>query len=171
MYIYGLYSTENENIIKYVGKTKCSLDKRLNEHLGGALKRNCKTHKDNWIRKVYNEGNEVKIRLIEECDDKCWEDREKYWIKTINGLTNLTEGGEGGHGLLYNVSYDDMKNYVSHLPVKVKSCNEFEKITYLIDEKYPKSPCEYFSSKGEWVSWGDFLSTGNIQDNKKYLNK
>jgi predicted GIY-YIG superfamily endonuclease len=38
MFIYGLYSTENSDKIRYIGKTKCSLSKRLNEHLNGALR-------------------------------------------------------------------------------------------------------------------------------------
>ena len=49
MFIYGLYSTEDD-VIKYVGKTKYMLSKRLREHINGVLKRNYKTHKDNWIR-------------------------------------------------------------------------------------------------------------------------
>lgn len=36
MFIYALYSTENE-IIRYVGKTKFVLSKRLREHINGAL--------------------------------------------------------------------------------------------------------------------------------------
>ena len=121
MFIYGLYSTEDEDIIKYVGKTKCSLSKRLSEHLNGALKRKCKTHKDNWIRKTYKNGYEIKIKLIEECSDNIWEEREKYWIKEIPNVTNIAEGGEGGHGLLYNVTYVEMKKYISNLPFKIRS--------------------------------------------------
>ena len=166
MYIYGLYSTENVNIIKYVGKTKCSLSKRLREHINGAIKRNCNTYKDNWIRKVYENGYSVDIKLIEECDDDKWEEREKFWIENTD-ITNLTKGGECGHGELYNVSYEEMKRYILTLPVKIKSLTEFEKNTHLINKKYPKNPYEYFKRKGEWVSWGDFLSTGTIQDNKK----
>ena len=167
MFIYGLYSTENSDKIRYIGKTKCSLSKRLNEHLNGALKRNCNTHKDNWIRDAYRNGYKVNIKLVEECDDSNWEERERYWIKNIEGLTNLTDGGDGGHGDLYNVSYNEMKKYISTLKVKIRSIREFNNNTHLIDKKYPKNPYEYFSKKGEWISWGDFLSTGKIQDNKK----
>lgn len=166
MFIYGLYSSENENIIKYVGKTKCSLNKRLNEHLNGALKRNCKTYKDNWIRKVYKDGYIVNIKLLEECNNNIWEEREKYWITKINDCTNIAPGGEGGHGNLYEVSYDEMKKYILSLPFEINSKNDFLKIADIIDEKYPKYPYEHFSLTNEWVSWGDFLSTGRIQDNK-----
>lgn len=80
MFIYGLYSTD-DGVIKYIGKTKYMLSKRLREHINGALKRNCKTHKDNWIRNVYSNGYKIDIELIEKCDDSIWEEREKYWIK------------------------------------------------------------------------------------------
>ena len=92
MFIYGLYSTE-DGVIKYVGKTKYMLSKRLREHINGALLRGCKTYKDNWIRNVYSNGFKVDIRLIEECGDSIWDEREKYWIKEYSGLTNLTDGG------------------------------------------------------------------------------
>ena len=35
MFIYGLYSTE-DSVIKYVGKTKYMLSKRLREHINGS---------------------------------------------------------------------------------------------------------------------------------------
>lgn len=182
MFIYGLYSTK-DNVIKYVGKTKCTLHKRLIEHINGALRRNCNTYKDNWIRKTYNDGYKVEIKLIEECDNSIWESREKFWIANIKNLTNLTEGGESGHGNLYNVTYKEMKEYLTTLPFTITSKTLFYKYNHLLDVKYPKNPQEVFENRGEWVSWGDFLGTNRIQDNekakkyltfndaKKYLNK
>lgn len=182
MFIYGLYSTE-DGIIRYVGKTKYVLSKRLREHVNGALLRNCKTHKDNWIRKVYETGFEVSIKLIEECDDSIWEEREKYWIHNTPSLTNLTEGGEGGHGNLYSVSYDEMKAYIQLYPIKINSKSSFVRESKNFDSRYPKNPKEVFKLRGEWVSWGDFLGTRRVQDNiiahsnylsfkeaKKYIN-
>lgn len=61
MFIYALYSTENE-IIRYVGKTKFVLSKRFREHINGALFRNGKTHKDNWIRNVYKKW--IKLEFL-----------------------------------------------------------------------------------------------------------
>ena len=182
MFIYGLYSSDDE-VIRYIGKTKYMLSKRLREHINGALLRNCGTYKDNWIREVYRNGNEVKIKLIEKCDDSIWEEREKYWIKNIPSLTNLTEGGEGGHGKFYTVSYNDMKAYIQSYPIKINSIRDFRNESINFDEKYPRNPKEVFKLRGEWMSWGDFLGTGKIQDNliannnylsfekaKKYIN-
>ena len=166
MFIYGLYSTE-DNVVRYIGKTKYVLSKRLREHINGALLRNCKTYKDNWIRSVYSNGYKVNIKLIEECDDSIWEDREKYWIKEYGNLTNLTSGGECGHGLLYNISYDEMKEYIRTFFPYITSKNLFYKHLDEIDSKYPRDPMEAYTIRGEWISWGDFLGTNRIQDNKK----
>lgn len=164
MFIYGLYSTK-DNAIRYVGKTKYVLSKRLREHINGALLRNCKTYKDNWIRQTYSDGYKVEIKLIEECDDSVWEDREKFWINNISNLTNLTEGGDGGHGKIYNITYEEMKQYIATYPIN--SIKEFRKYCKEFDTKYPRNPKEVFELRGEWVSWGDFLGTNRIQDNKK----
>ena len=169
MLIYGLYSTEDEKI-RYIGKTKFKLSKRLTEHVNGALLRNGKTYKDNWIRKVYNKGYEVKITQIEECDDGIWEERENYWINQYNDLTNLTDGGDGGHGFKYKISYNEAKEYIASLPFKITSRLDFLKKIDLIDNKIPKNPREHFTITNEWISWGDFLGTNKIQDNKKAEN-
>lgn len=70
-YIYGLYSTE-DNIIRYVGQTKSQLNQRKNEHKCDALTRKIKNHKCNWIRKVYKDGFEIGITLLDEANEKNW---------------------------------------------------------------------------------------------------
>lgn len=37
-----------------------------------------------------------KIELLEECDNALNEQREKYWISTLQPHYNMTEGGDGG---------------------------------------------------------------------------
>lgn len=113
MNIYGLVSTENNNKIRYVGKTKFNIEKRLKEHINGALKYNKKTYKDNWIRKVYKDGFEVKIKLIEECNSDEWKEKECFWIKELTELTNITCGGDSGHGLIEIIDYELAKRYLS----------------------------------------------------------
>lgn len=77
MFIYGLFSTE-DNVIRYVGQTRKALKERLREHVNGALKRNGKTYKDNWIRKCYKEGFEVNIKEIEKVDSDIVDEREIF---------------------------------------------------------------------------------------------
>jgi len=89
------------NEIRYVGKTKKSLTKRLYEHL---TKRNLtpKTHKNHWIKQLLNEKLKPKIELIEITDQNNWIEREIFHIKKLRSegtyLTNLTDGGDGALG-------------------------------------------------------------------------
>lgn len=98
--IYGLYESNNETP-RYIGKTKMSLNRRLQGHLLEAKKSLSNTHKLSWIRSLLNKGEKPIIKLLEECDENCWEEKERYWIKNSIKLTNLTNGGDGG-GVCYS---------------------------------------------------------------------
>ncbi len=167
--IYGLYSTKNPDLIRYVGKTKYHLKKRLTEHVNGAVKRNGTTHKDKWIRKEISNGNKIGIKLLEEVDDNEWEDAEKRHIKEVENLTNITEGGESGHGIKYTLSYEDAKKWLM-VNLSISSIREFRENTQNLPDFFPKNPKEHFKITGEWKNWGDFLGTNRIQDNKKAEN-
>ena len=84
--------------IKYVGKTKNSLTKRLYEHF---TKRNLSNnnHKNNWIKKLISLNLRPKIEIIETVTEQNWIEREMHWIKFYKdlgcNLTNTTDGGEG----------------------------------------------------------------------------
>lgn len=84
------------NEIRYVGKTKYSLNDRLCKHLI-TYERN---HRANWIRKILKQGKKPIIELVEEVDERDWKFWEKYWIEQFRqwgfNLTNATEGGESG---------------------------------------------------------------------------
>lgn len=89
------------NEIRYVGKTKNSLRKRLYEYL---TKRNltAKTHKNNWIKQLLNEGIKPIIETLEIVNEQNWIEREIYHIKKLKSdsvnLTNTTDGGDGALG-------------------------------------------------------------------------
>lgn len=102
--IYSLSSSRNANIIRYVGKTKQTLNRRLTEHYRNAknFKKQNYTHNYNynWINKELSEGFKIIISLIEICDSSVWKEREIYWIayyRNITNLTNLTDGGDGNN--------------------------------------------------------------------------
>jgi len=86
------------NEVRYVGKTKKSLTKRLYEH---STKRNLtsNTYKNNWIKKLINLGLRPIIKTIEIVNEDNWIEREMFWIKYYKelgtNLTNATDGGEG----------------------------------------------------------------------------
>jgi len=162
IYIYGLY--ERNDDVKYIGKTnKENLQLRLKEHINESFRETTTTHKRNWIKSVINNGGKINIRLIEIVEEE-WSDREKYWISQFENLTNTTDGGEGGHGKIYSITYDECKNYIKKY--NIKSLYAWRKYIKSLPDFIPASPREVFLNDG-WISWGDFLGTGRIQDNKK----
>ena len=164
--------TGHINIIRYVGKTnKKNLDKRLNEHINESFREKNMTHKRNWIKYVINNGGKISIRLIEETNNNDSSNREIYWITQFDNLTNTTKGGEGGHGVIYTISYDDAKKYVQK-KLNIKSKSIWNKNIDIIPDFIPKYPYESFLNSG-WISWGDFLGTNRNQDNiqaKNYIS-
>lgn len=165
-FIYGLYSTEN-NIIRYVGQTKSSLRQRKNEHKCDALTRKLRNHKCNWVRKVYANGYEIGIELLEETDESHWAEREIFWIEKLsktNKLVNELKGGNCGGvgGKVQNyLSYEEAKKYVAeHMP-EVKSYPEYKKEYRENKDKYigilPLAPQKAYSFRKTWKGWGDFL--------------
>jgi hypothetical protein len=93
--IYSL--TDEFGVVRYVGKTSKSLNRRLIQHKSEA--RNKNTHKCRWISSMLNNGLVPKISMIGEYDDSIIGGMEKFWINYFrmngNRLTNCTDGGEG----------------------------------------------------------------------------
>lgn len=96
--IYGLYDPREPHIVKYVGKTKMTLIKRLQAHIDESKKSNSLTHKINWIKKLLKENIRPEIRLIEICEENIWQEKEKYYIKKYRKVFNLTNTSDGGFG-------------------------------------------------------------------------
>lgn len=161
VYIYGLHTNIDETI-RYVGKTS-NLDKRLKSHYS---QRNVsKTHKNNWIKKVINDGNKIIISVIEIVDLIDWQKREIFWInKYKENLTNTSKGGLGGSGKKYNISYNDCVNIIKYLNIKSETEWRIKSKLNTFPKEIPKNPEKHFGEN--WISWGDFLSTNRIQDNK-----
>lgn len=103
---------ENQQI-KYVGKTNQSLDKRLIQHLFEGRNNN-KTKKERWINSLLKKEKVPTIDLIDEVHTEEWSFWEKYWISQVKSwgfnLTNGTEGGdEGGYMLGHNHTNESKK--------------------------------------------------------------
>jgi hypothetical protein len=161
--IYGLYDT-NEHEIRYVGKTnKKDLNKRLREHIKESQRKNNNTHKINWINSVIKDNKNINIKCLEVANNDNWAEKEKYWISKFENLTNSTEGGKGGHGIIYNISYEECKKYVKN-NLNISSKSEWYKNE--LPSNIPRDPRKVYLNRG-WISWGDFLNTGRIQDNIK----
>ena len=171
-YIYGLSSSE-DGVVRYIGQTKNSLNARLNEHKCDALTRKLKSHKCNWIRKIYKNGFVLNITLIEETDENHWQDREIYWIRKYRNkndkLVNQLDGGQCGGigGKFFKYSYSETKNRLKEMGLIFNNFKEYKahmKNNQQLKCFFPLNPKKVFSSRNEWVSWGDFLSTEYISD-------
>lgn len=97
--IYALCDPESGER-RYVGKTTARPGRRLIEH-GNAAKRSPRPV-GRWIRKLWDRGLRPRIEILE-CmsSDDDWAAREMAWIRTLPKARrlNLTDGGEGLHGL------------------------------------------------------------------------
>lgn len=106
--IYTLSSSRNPEEIKYVGKTKQTVVRRLQGHLTNAKKAlekgNCTNHNYNWINYELNLGNEIiveEVDSMEFSENENWNWFEQYWIAQFKSwgfkLTNIRKGGEDNH--------------------------------------------------------------------------
>lgn len=85
--------------IRYVGKTKFAIEKRLK--YGHLRDLKFKNKRVNWIKSLISQGLLPKIELLEVVEDNKWIEREIYWIKEFRDkgyrLTNMTDGGDGNN--------------------------------------------------------------------------
>ena len=86
-YIYKLIDPRN-NKIRYVGKT-INIKRRYKQH----LYEKDKSHKSLWVQSLRNQKLKPIIEILENCNYDNWKEREIYWIKQFDNLTNLQEGG------------------------------------------------------------------------------
>jgi hypothetical protein len=95
--IYALIDP-NDGMVKYVGKTEMSLNRRLYYHIYDLYK--CTNiHKKNWFNKLLIKNQKPHIILIDEVDYIDWKFWEIYWISQFRSwdfkLVNYSLGGEG----------------------------------------------------------------------------
>ncbi len=100
-YIYKITNTINNKL--YIGKTINTIEKRFAEHIKQSKITQAKK------RPLYNAINKYgienfTIEIVEECDIKEVNEREKYWINYFNTYKygyNATLGGDGTNTLDY----------------------------------------------------------------------
>lgn len=99
--------------VRYIGRTKCDLKKRLREHISKSKKDYSNTHKSNWVKSLLKINSKPYIRLL--CVVDGWKESHIIERKLINKykdrLVNLEDRGEGG--LNKNISIDS-KNKISN---------------------------------------------------------
>lgn len=98
IYIYTLKDPFTHEI-RYVGKTKSKLNRRLNQHCSKQNLKN-KSHNVNWIKSILSRNSKPIIEELDFIKESEWEFFEQYWIEQFLqwgfNLTNLTKGGEVG---------------------------------------------------------------------------
>lgn len=100
-YIYALVDPLTK-AVRYVGKTKNSLTKRLRDHIKDSHRVMTKTGRRKvnkryaWIISLINKGELPTITLLETVSSVDANDAECSWISQFPNLTNMTPGGDGG---------------------------------------------------------------------------
>lgn len=98
IYIYSLSTKEEPGNIRYVGKTKEALNRRLRRHLSSHYL-NGNYYKVNWLKSELKKGHTPIIEVIDIVHEDEWEFWECYWIAQFKAwgfkLTNGTIGGDG----------------------------------------------------------------------------
>jgi hypothetical protein len=95
--------------VRYVGKTVNTVWRRVRAH-SYASKGNPRLPVRRWLKKQMEAGNPFHIRHLEVVPPGAdWETRERFWIAKFRSqgadLLNLTDGGEGLHGLKPSASH------------------------------------------------------------------
>lgn len=99
--IYCLYNPYNCEI-RYIGRTKSSLEKRLSQHICKSKNYYSNSHKENWVRNLLKNGIKPKIRILTILDCT-WEEShiyEKDLVKRHLIKHRLVNGVDAGPGTL-----------------------------------------------------------------------
>lgn len=164
-FIYAL-KEEGVETIRYVGKSNDPY-KRLQQHIKNYAK--LKSKKINWINSAIKRGKNIELIILEKVDISDWQEREIYWIKQYNSdkLTNSANGGKGGSNVIYKEDFSLIKKWVNNNLSHINSARKW--YVYIknnnLPDFIPSNPKEVYEKRG-WISWGDFLGTNRIQDNK-----
>lgn len=92
--VYALLDPENQEV-RYVGITSSGIKARYAQHKNASLKLQKGTRVCKWFKSIFDKGLTPELKLLEECDESNWEEREIHWINQYKNLTNQLPGGKG----------------------------------------------------------------------------
>jgi len=178
--------------IRYIGRTKCSLNTRLNGHLSKSKLKN--NYKDYWIQSLLKKGVIPKIKLFKKIIG--WKESHLYEQKLISkcinfgfDLVNLDDRGEGSINKI--ITEEQKQKIKTTLKEKYKSgeikptrrtpvtvfdldgdfINNFDSLSQCSDElKIPYSSLEKVVSK-KVKKWKNYQITYGENPGKYHLEK
>lgn len=148
VYIYGLVDPRKELTIenvRYVGKTKNTLQRRLSGHISDSKKGYLPIHR--WIKKLKKDDQKPAHIILKESDESNWEFDERKYIAELrktNNLLNISDGGESGYSFKQEVyQYSEDGEYLRNFD-SIFDFADFYKIrpqaiSKIIDQKGQKS--------------------------------
>jgi group I intron endonuclease len=113
--IYGLIDPRT-NVVRYIGYTKHSIEKRCREHLFPSSLIS-DTYKNHWIKSLLSVGLKPLPITIEEINHEDRVGREQFWIEFYKSK-DLTNGTAGGDGMIDPSDYTREKMSKSKLGTK-----------------------------------------------------
>ena len=117
-YIYKITNLINGKI--YVGKSK-NPKVRWRQHKSHSKKRNTKLY---YAMRKYGIENFI-FEVLEECDENIINDKEIYYISSLNPYYNMTDGGDGG-GFLNKKHGDKWKSAIKESNSKKVACYDLD---------------------------------------------
>ena len=90
-FIYGLRDPR-DGAMRYVGKADRPR-RRLVRHV---VRRHEESAKAKWVRELFEFGLRPVLEILEEVYIDAWQDAERRWIASFDGLLNAHDGGNGG---------------------------------------------------------------------------
>jgi len=155
-----LIDPRNEQIlenVRYVGKTKRPVWKRLCKHVQDSKTGIAPIHK--WIRKLKLDNQRPVYIILEECNENTWKEAERKYITLLrksNRLLNVTDGGET-EGNYYHPSielycYDENGDFLKKYSSMTEASNDVQvsmsKISLALNQKTNKSAanCYWFTT-------------------------
>ena len=156
VYIYGLIDPREELIIenvRYVGKTKNNINRRLSQHVRDSKTGIAPVHK--WIRKMKLDGHKPIYIIIEECDENTWKDGERKHIALLrkpNKLFNVKDGGEEAGNYkpkrieiyCYDINGQLKKKYISMTEASNDVHVSIPKISMALNQRINMSSAGYY---------------------------
>lgn len=128
--------------VRYIGRTKSTLKKRLGEHVSKSKYNYCNTHKGAWIRSLLNVNLKPIIRKLTEIDG--WEESHKLERSLINKYQNrLVNHDDRGFGGLNRTYTQEQKDNISNSLKKYYKLNQIQTVTPIHSYNYDGT---YFSS-------------------------